>query len=125
MADVEAQSTLSVEVQGEESLNRLAAAFNNLAQQAQQVQRTVQVTTQRATPASATRAVQDAARKAQEEAGTLGEKIAYRFGYALGATIRAPFDALRATAGVVGRSLASLAGPMGQVATSAGIGATA
>ena len=125
MADVEAQSTLTVEVQGEKSLNRLAAAFQNLAQQAQQVQRTVQVATTRATPAAATRTVQTWLQQQEQEFTSLRSRIALRMAYGAALTARNVFDGLKASATVVGRSLLSLTGSMGSLAASAGIGATA
>ena len=120
MADANAETTLAVEVQGAEAVNALAAALGNLNRQAAQVQRTVSAAGPQTATATATRQAAAITAAAAAEAGTLGERIAYRIGRAIGATIRAPFDALRATASVAGRSLLSLSGTFGQLASSAG-----
>jgi hypothetical protein len=102
--DVAAQATLSVNVQGEAGLQQLASALRNIKREA-----------------GAPRAATAVSHATQAQAQTAAQQIAYKVGYAIGTTLRAPFDALKATAAVAGRSLVSMTGNLGTIATEAGL----
>jgi len=125
VAETAAETTLSVEVQGAEAVNALAAALANLNQQAAQVQRTVSAAGARAGTAAGTREANRIRDAAIQDYATFGERLANRFGYAIHNTLRTGFDVLRSTASVAGRSLLSFSGTLGQVAAGAGATSTA
>lgn len=120
MADITAEAALTVDVQNEAAIQRLATALADLQRQAGQVQGAVNAGGAAAAANSAAAGVVDLGKKAQQEASTLGTRITQKFAEAAKSAWRAPFDVLRASSQVVGRSLMGLTGSLGTVASSAG-----
>src|SRR5262245_12646334 len=105
MPDITSEAILKVNVQGEEQIAQLAAAFTALGKQVTAVHASMRPAAVTAAGANAKRetaaAVRAAGRKAYDEvernAKSLTERIAYSVGHAMGTAIRKPF-AIAATA---------------------------
>lgn len=105
--DVAAQATIFVNIQGVSGLQRLAAMLARIKREAGGAAPRPQ--------AAMSQAQLD--RMAHPIAVGIAEKISYAVGYSL----RAPFDAIVASGRVVGRSLLSLTGSLGHFATNVGL----
>jgi len=106
MAEVTSEATLTVDVQGEAGLQRLSAALRKIKQDSG----TAGTRPQAVSPTQSARQSQ-----------SLAVSIAERVGSAIGATLRAPFDALKASGQVLGRSMLSLSGTFGRLAGSTSV----
>jgi len=101
MAEVSSEATLSVDVQGESGLQRLANALQKI---------------KRDSGTAGTRPQAVSPTQSARQSQSLAVSIAERVGSAIGATLRAPFDALKASGQVLGRSMLSLSGTFGRLA---------